>query len=126
MKPSFLTFDFAPHLGLIDDEDLYKQPILDLILAALVKPNFRVSEQYRPRLNNHDIVKLIASRVSVQVIVRIIEVCESEFEMSSRSLSLLRKCGVSERIIEAVLLKECRRRMQRRGSSAFETPVPQE
>jgi hypothetical protein len=39
------------------------------------------------------------------VIVRIIGACESDFEMSSQRLSILRRCGVSERIIEAMLLK---------------------
>ncbi len=103
-----LSVDEDLHDSLIEDVDLYKQPILDLILAALVRPAFLDAQRDRHRLDNHDIVKLSSRCLSANVLVQIIEVSETDFEVSPRSLLSLRKCGVGDRVIEAMLLKQCK------------------
>jgi hypothetical protein len=96
---------FPPDLELIEEAHIYKYPILDLILAALLQPSFRGSEQNRPRLNNEDVVKLARSCLSETVVIRIIEVCESDFDVSRGGLKSLRESAVGDKVIEAMLSK---------------------
>jgi hypothetical protein len=109
MRAAFHQFELVSAPDTIDDADLYKRPIVDLLLAALVRPSFLACERTRPRLNNDDILKLRARFLSPRVIVRIIEVSDSDFDTSARSLVNLRSCGVSGSIVEAMLRKQCRK-----------------
>lgn len=104
MKSSFDHIKFTRKVELIEEAHLYRQPILDLILAALLRPSFLHSEQSRARLNNHDVVKL-AARLSEDIVVRVIRAYKSDFNVSYRGLLNLRKDGVGDKIIEAMLSK---------------------
>jgi len=90
---------------LIEEAHIYKQPILNLILAALLDSSFLGSEQNKPPLNNDDVMRLAACRLSESVIVRVIEVCESDFDTTRTGLLSLRKNGIGDRVIETMLSK---------------------
>ena len=91
---------------LVHDSDIRKEWAMNLILAALVDPSFAGSAGNKPRLTNDDIAVLAADRVSDNIIVRIIEFYEGEYEVSAQSLLHLCRDGVGEKVIEAMLLKE--------------------
>jgi hypothetical protein len=91
---------------LIEDSDICKQWALNLILAALLDGSFLGSERNKPRLNNDDVVRLAHWRISESVIVRIIELYDGDYEVSSRNLVSLCKSGTGGRVIKAMLSKE--------------------
>lgn len=104
MKSRFNQITFTRDPELVEVAHIYKYPILDLILAALLQASFPGSEQNRPRLHNEDVVKL-GRRLSETVVIRIIEVCESGFDTSPGGLASLRNSWVGENVIEAMRSK---------------------
>jgi len=107
MKSKLNRIEAATECELIEEAHIYKQPILNLILAALLQSSFLRSEQNKPCINNDDVRKL-ASRLSESVIVRVIEVCESDFDTTRAGLLRLRKNGIAERLIETMVSKKCK------------------
>lgn len=103
MKFSLDRLKFIHEAELIEDEHLYRQPILDLILAALLQPSFLGPEHDRPRLSNEDVVKLAVNCLPENIIMRIIELYDSDFNTSGTALLNLGQRGVGNRIIEAML-----------------------
>jgi hypothetical protein len=91
--------------NLVHDSDIHKEWAMNLILGALVHPSFMIREGSKPPLNNDDITTLVADRVADAIIVHIIDTHEGEYEVSARSVLQLRRCDVSEKVIEAMLLK---------------------
>lgn len=108
MKSKLNRIEVATDCELIEEAHIYKQPILNLILAALLHSSFLGSEQNKPRLNNDDVMKLSASCLSDSLIVRIIEVYESDFDTTRTGLLELRKNGIGDRVIEVILSKKFR------------------
>ena len=72
MKPRFNRITFTRDVELVEEAHIYKQPILDLILAALLRPSFLRSDQNKSRLNDEDVVKLTRSCLSETAVMRII------------------------------------------------------
>jgi len=70
-----------------------------------LRPSFLRSDQSKLRLNNEGLVKLTRSCLSETVVMRIIEVYESEFDISRGSITSLRNSGVGDNVIEAMLSK---------------------
>lgn len=109
MKPAFDQINFIRNAELIEDAHLYRRPILNLILTALLESSFLESdpesEQYSPLVNNQDIVKLVRSRLSESLVIHVIQVYESDFDTSSDGLLNLRKSGIGDSVIAAMLLK---------------------
>lgn len=105
MKSKLNQIKFTREAELIEEAHIYKQPILNLILAALLQPSFLGSELNKPRLNNEDVVKLARSRLSESVVIRVIGAYESDFDTSCNGLLSLRKNGVGDRVLEAMLSK---------------------
>lgn len=105
MKSKLNRIEVATDCELIEEAHIYKQPILNLILAALLQSSFLGSGQNKPPLDNDDVMKLAASRLSESVIVRVIEVCESDFDTTPTGLLSLRKNGIGDKVIEAMLSK---------------------
>ena len=106
MKSDFDQIKFTREAELIEETHIYKRPILSLILAALLQPSFLGSELNKPRLNNDDVVKLAHSCLSENVVIRVIEVYESDFDTSRNGLLSLRESGVGDMVLEAMLSKE--------------------
>jgi hypothetical protein len=104
----FNRIEFTREAELIEEADLRKQPILDLILAALIQPSFLNSGEDVPHLHNHDLVKLANGRIPESVVLRMIELYETEFDISRSGLVSLRAKGVSDQVIEAMLVKTVR------------------
>src|SRR5271166_509557 len=104
MKASLNRVRVTTDCELIEDAHIYKQPIVKLILAALLHPAPLTSEQNKPLINNDDVLKL-ACRLSESVIVRIIEACETDFDTTRSGLLRLRRAGIGDRVIEMMLLK---------------------
>src|SRR5215472_15909143 len=90
---------------LIGDEDLYQDWALNLILAALVDTSFLGERGNKPPLTNDDVMKLVVSGISEDVIVRIIEMYEGDYEISCNALFRLRNSGVGDKTLEAIVLK---------------------
>ena len=105
MKSFFDTNTFVRHSDLIEDAHIYQQSILDLILAAVLNPSFLSSKLNKPRLNNKDLVRLARHRLSDDLLIRVIEVYDNDFELSNNSLLKFRKSGLGEKVIEALLCK---------------------
>ena len=105
MLSGFNQITFTRDPELIEETHIYKQPILNLILAALLQPSFLGSELNKPQLNNEHVVKLARSCLSESVVIRVIEVYESDFDTSPDGLSRLRKSGIGDKVIEAMLSK---------------------
>lgn len=109
MKPAFDQINFIRNAELIEDAHLYRRPILNLILTALLESSFLESdlesEQHSPLVKNQDIVKLVRSRLSESLVIHVIRVYESDFDTSSDGLLNLRKSGIGDSVIAAMLLK---------------------
>ena len=109
MKSAFDQINFIKNAELIEDAHLYRRPILNLILTALLGSSFLESdlesEQYSPLVNNQDIVKLVCSRLSESLVIHVIQVYESDFDTSNDGLLNLRKSGIGDSVIAAMLLK---------------------
>jgi hypothetical protein len=103
MKTRLNQIDLTRDYELIEEAHVYKQPILNLILAALLQSSFLGSEQNQPRLNNDDVVTLESSCLPESVIVRVIEVYKGDFDTSRAGLLSLRKRGVGDRVIETMV-----------------------
>jgi len=86
---------FTREAALLEEEHFHKQPILDVILAALLGPSFLGPQQNRPRLHNEDIVKLYIAGgyLPESLVVRAIELYGSDFDLSSIALLNLRENG---------------------------------
>jgi hypothetical protein len=108
MKYRLNQIEVSRDYELIEEAHIYKRPILNLILAALLQSPFLGSEQNNPRLNNDDAVTLASSCLPESVIVRVIEVYEDDFDTSHAALSSLRKRCVGEKIIGTMLSKRFR------------------
>ena len=109
MKSAFDQINFITNADLIEDAHLYRRPILNLILTALLESSFLESdlesEQYGALVSNQDIVKLVRSRLSESLVIHVIQVYESDFNTSSNGLLSLRKSGIGDSVIAAMLLK---------------------
>jgi hypothetical protein len=86
-------------------EDVYKRPILDLVLAALLRPCFLGSEHSKPWLDNEDVLILRNNLLSDSVITHAIELYQGKFDTSTSALSRLRSNGLGRRVIDAILSK---------------------
>jgi|SRR5271157_1310570 len=106
MKSKLNRIEVATDCELIEEAHIYKLPILNLILAALLQSSFLGSEQNKPLLNNDDVMKLADSRLSESVIVRVIDVYESDFDTSRNGLLRLRKNGIGDSVIQKMLSKK--------------------
>ena len=106
MKSSLEHIKFTQGAELIEEEHIYKEPIMDLILSALLEPSFLGSEQKRPSLRNEDVVKLAEGRLSESIIVHIIEQYDSDFDTSRTALLNLHRCGIGLRVVEAMLSRK--------------------
>lgn len=76
---------------------------MDLILSALLQTLFSESERDRPRLCNEHAVKLAEARLSESVIVPVIELYDSDFDISRTALLNLRKYGTGMAVANAML-----------------------
>lgn len=106
MKSHFDRIYFTSTAELIEESHIYKLPIVSLIVAALLDNSFLSSEQRRVRLTNAHVAKLAHSCLSDSVVVRVIGVYETEFDTSDRGLLALKRNGVSDKVIAAMLSKE--------------------
>src|SRR5215831_13582603 len=105
MVSSLDQLKFTHEAALLEEEHLYKQPILDIILAALLGPSFLGGAQNTPRLSNEDIAKLGGGYLPESLVVRAIELYGSDLDTSSTALLNLRENGVGNTSIEAMLSK---------------------
>jgi len=106
MKSSFDQINFTRNAELIENTHIYSRPILNLILAALLQTSFLGSEHDAPLLNNGHVVKLARGRIPEDVIVRVIDLYESDFDMSRTGLATLRSKGISDCVVKAMLSKK--------------------
>ena len=106
MKPSLEQIKFAREAELIEDFHIYRRPIVNLILAAALRPSFLGSERDQPRLQNDDVAKLAAGRLPESVIIRAIELYESDFDTSQSAVMSLCESGVGINVIEAMSSKK--------------------
>ena len=106
MKSEFNQIKFTSTTELIEDRHIYNLPVVSLILAALLDNSFLSSEHSQARLTNRHVVKMAGGPLSESVVVRFIGVYDSEFDTSNRSLLSLKRKGVSDKVIAAMLSKE--------------------
>jgi hypothetical protein len=104
-KSGFAQINFASTAELIEDNHIYKLPVVSVILAALLDNSFLGWERGNARLTNNHVVKLVGSPLSESVVVRVIGAYSSEFDTSHRSLLTLKRKGVSDKVIAAMLSK---------------------
>jgi hypothetical protein len=105
MVSSLDQIKFTHEAALLEEEHLYKQPILDVILAALLGPSFLGREPSTPRLKNEDTATLAGGYLPDSLVVRAIELYGSDLDTSSTALLNLRENGVGNTLIEAMLSK---------------------
>jgi hypothetical protein len=106
MKSDFDQINFTSATELIEERHIYKLPVVGLILSALLDNSFLSSDHSKPRLTNNHVVQLACSPLSESVVVRVIEVYDSDFDTSVCSLLTLKRSGVSDKVIAAMLSKE--------------------
>jgi hypothetical protein len=97
---------FTRSAELIEDEHIYKRPIVDLFLAALLRPSFLESDRNRQRIDNEDLVKLTVAGLPASVIVRAIELYGGDFDISRSALLNLDQRGIGAKVIEAMRSKQ--------------------
>jgi hypothetical protein len=103
-----LTLDLKLSGGgseVISDRDLYQKWATDLILAVLVDGSFLASGSKAPSLTNDSLGRLAAGRLSEGLILRIIEVYRGDYQTSCTDLAALRRCGLGDKVVEAVVWK---------------------
>ena len=98
----FDRIKFTRKVALIEEQHLRRQPILDVILSALLKVSFLGPERDKPRLNNEDTAKL-AVRLPESVVVRVVELYQNDFDMSQAALLNLRNSGIGNGVVDAML-----------------------
>jgi hypothetical protein len=106
MKSVLARINFTSAAELIEESQFFRLPIVSLILAAIIDKSFLNSERNRPRLTNNHVVKLAGSPLPESVVVRVIRVYDSEFDTSICALLTLKRKGVSDQVIAAMLSKE--------------------
>jgi hypothetical protein len=104
-KSGFAQINFTSTAELIEESHLYNLPVVSVILAALLDNSFLGWERGKARLTNNHVVKLAGSPLSESVVVRVIGAYDSEFDTSRRSLLTLKRNGVSDKVIAAMLSK---------------------
>ena len=105
MESDFDQVHFTSTVELIEESHIYKLPVVSLILAALLDNSFLSSEHSKARLTNSHVVKLAGSSLSDSIVVNIIGVYDSDFDTSDGSLLTLKRNGVSDDVIAAMLSK---------------------
>ena len=105
MQFSFDHIQLAREAEPVEGRHIYSQPILDVILAALLNPSFLSSARNQPLLNNEDVATLANSCLPEEAVVRAVKFYEADFDTSTHALFYLKQKGVGERVIEAMLLK---------------------
>ena len=78
--------------------------VATLLLLVVSISGFAAAQQSRAPLTNADVVKMVKARISEQTIVLAIKDVPNNFDMSAQALIHLKKAGVSEGIIDAMLL----------------------
>jgi len=88
----------------ISEEDLTDRPlILRLILASVLQTSVTYSQETRPVLTNQDIATLSVAGVPEQVLLKAIKAAEDEFDVSGLALANLKRDGISDELIGAIL-----------------------
>jgi hypothetical protein len=88
----------------IPDEDLTKMPlILLLILASVLRTSVTYSRESRPRLANQDILAMVGHGLPDGVVLQAIKATENEFDVSPYGLRALKRAGVSDELVDAML-----------------------
>ena len=106
MKSSLDRITFTRNAELIEDEHIHKKSILDLFLAALLRPSFLGADQRTPPLDNEDLIKLTDAGIPETILLRAIELYESNFDTSRLALVKLRKRGLSTKVITGIVSKQ--------------------
>jgi|SRR6516164_6778452 hypothetical protein len=87
----------------ISQEDLMDKPlVLLLVLASVLQTSITYSPG-RARLVNQDVVALLAHGLPESLVLRAIDATDSEFDLSCDGLCNLRKAGISNEMIAAML-----------------------
>jgi hypothetical protein len=105
VKSGLAQINFTSTAELIEESHIYKLPVVSVILAVLLDNSFLGWEHGKARLTNNHVVKLAGSSLSESVAVRVIGAYDSEFDTSDRSLLTLKRNGVSDKVIAAMLSK---------------------
>ena len=89
----------------ISQEDLMDKPlILLLVLASVLQTSITYSpKERRPRLVNQDVVALLAHGLPESLVLTAIKTTENEFDVSGDGLCNLKRAGVSNQVIDAML-----------------------
>jgi hypothetical protein len=106
LKSGFDQINFTSTAELIEESHICKLPVVSVILAALLDNSFLSWEHSKARLTNNHVLKLAGSPLSESVVVGVIGVYDSEFDTSDGSLLTLKRNGVSDKLIAAMLSKE--------------------
>lgn len=90
----------------VTGEDLTDNPlILLLVLASVLQTPITYSPESRPRLANQDVVALVNHGLPERLILRAIEATDNEFDLCPHGLQDLKKAGISDEVIDAMLRK---------------------
>lgn len=86
------------------EEDLTQSPlILLLIVASILQTPITYSPDSLPRLSNQDVLTLRAHGLPESIVLRAIGVTENGFDVSWSAQLHLRREGISDEVIEAML-----------------------
>ena len=79
-----------------------------------------VSQETKHALTNDNVIKLVKDGFSEDIVVAMIEANDSAFDVSVNGLTAVKEAGISNKVMEAMLKAEARKRQQ----SALAQPAP--
>jgi hypothetical protein len=86
------------------------QRIVILLLLSLLPVSLSGQEQAKAPLNNEEIIQMVGNDLPENVVIGSISANDANFDVSPNALLALKKANVSERIIEAMLSAEAKKR----------------
>src|ERR1700674_1922602 len=94
--------------------------VLMLVIVAGV-----AAQQKNPALTNDDILKMVKGGLQETTVLNAITANETDFDVSAKALLDLKQAGISDKIIDAMLAAEARKRNAAVPTSASVAPASQ-
>src|SRR5213078_2637193 len=96
------------------------------LLSLLLIVTGVAAQQKNPALTNDDILKMVKGGLQETTVLNAITANETDFDVSAKALLDLKQAGISDKIIDAMLSAESKKRNAASPTSASVPPAPAE
>src|SRR5438128_8007253 len=99
--------------------------LVRVLLALLLFVTGVAAQQKNPALTNDDILKMVKGGLQETTVLNAITANETDFDVSAKALLDLKEAGISDKIIDAMLAAEAKKRNAASATSASVPPASQ-